>query len=320
MAPARAPTAAHPAEKLRVPGPGGSRLLLVDGHAYAYRAFHAIRSLSSPTGQPTNAIFGFLRMLGKMRAAVAPTHLAVIWDGGLAEERVAQHPEYKAGRPPMPSDLEAQLSGIADYLDAARIPSLCRKGVEADDWIATVARQAEAVDCRVVIASSDKDFMQLVTPRVGLLNPNDKSETIWTHEEVRAKAGVAPGLIVDWLSLVGDSVDNIPGVPGVGPKTAAELLQRFGSIANLYARLEEVASERIKMKLRDSHAVVRKNQGLIRLREDIEGDFNLAAYQVACPDVSRLIALFTGWGFRTMRQEMEAELVGQGELFGSQIA
>ena len=315
MAPDRAPTSAAPAEKLQARGPGGGCLLLVDGHAYAYRAFHAIRSLSSPTGQPTNAIFGFLRMLGKMRAAVSPTHLAVVWDGGLAEERLAQHPEYKAGRPPMPTDLEAQLSGIADYLDAARIPSLCRKGVEADDWIATLARQAEAVDCRVVIASSDKDFMQLVTPRIGLLNPNDKSETIWTDVEVRAKAGVAPGQIVDWLSLVGDSVDNIPGVPGVGPKTATELLERFGSVEKLYARLDEVTSERIRLKLREAHAVVRKNQQLIRLREDIAGDFKLADYQVARPEVPRLLELFTGWGFRTLRQELEAELVGQGELF-----
>ena len=315
MAPDRAPTPTAPAEKFRVPGPGGGCLLLVDGHAYAYRAFYAIRSLSSPTGQPTNAIFGFLRMLGKMRAAVAPTHLAVIWDGGLAEERVTQHPEYKAGRPPMPTDLEAQLSGITDYLDAARIPSLCRKGVEADDWIATLTRQAEAVDCRVVIASSDKDFMQLVTPQVGLFNPNDKSEAIWTDVEVRAKAGVAPGQIVDWLSLVGDSVDNIPGVPGVGPKTAAELLERFSSVENLYARLDEVTSERIRLKLREAHAVVRKNQQLIRLREDIAGDFKLGDYQVARPEVPRLLALFTGWGFRTMRQELEAELVGQRELF-----
>ena len=315
MAPDRAPPPAAPAEARPGSGPGGGCLLLVDGHAYAYRAFHAIRSLSSPTGQPTNAIFGFLRMLGKMRAAVSPTHLAVVWDGGLAEERLAQHPEYKAGRPPMPTDLEAQLSGIADYLDAARIPSLCRKGVEADDWIATLARQAEAVDCRVVIASSDKDFMQLVTPRIGLLNPNDKSEAIWTDVEVRAKAGVAPGQIVDWLSLVGDSVDNIPGVPGVGPKTATELLERFGSVENLYARLDEVTSERIRLKLREAHAVVRKNQQLIRLREDIAGDFKLADYLVARPEVPRLLALFTGWGFRTLRQEMEAELVGQGELF-----
>ena len=311
----RAAVAVPPADSPRASGADGSRLLLVDGHAYAYRAFHAIRSLSSPSGQPTNAIFGFIRMLGKMRLATSPTHLAVVWDGGLAAERVAQHPEYKADRPPMPLDLDAQLSGIADYLDAARIPSLCRPGVEADDWIATLAVQAERSGCGVVIASSDKDFMQLVNSRIGLLNPNDKTETIWTDAEVRAKAGVEPRQIVDYLSLLGDSVDNIPGVPGVGAKTAAELLLRFGSIENLYARLPEVTSDRIRGKLEESRALVKKNQELIRLREDILGQFQLADYRVASPDAPRLLDLFANWGFRTLRQELEQSLVAQGELF-----
>ena len=311
----RAAVAVPPAGSPRASGADGSRLLLVDGHAYAYRAFHAIRSLSSPSGQPTNAIFGFIRMLGKMRQATSPTHLAVVWDGGLAAERVAQHPEYKAHRPPMPLDLDAQLSGIADYLDAARIPSLCRPGVEADDWIATLAVQAERSGCGVVIASSDKDFMQLVNSRIGLLNPNDKTETIWTDAEVRAKAGVEPRQIVDYLSLLGDSVDNIPGVPGVGAKTAAELLLRFGSIENLYARLPEVTSDRIRGKLEESRALVKKNQELIRLREDILGQFQLADYRVASPDAPRLLDLFANWGFRTLRQELEQSLVAQGELF-----
>ena len=311
----RAAGAVPPADRPRASGAAGRRLLLVDGHAYAYRAFHAIRSLSSPSGQPTNAIFGFIRMLGKMRQATSPTHLAVVWDGGLAAERVAQHPEYKADRPPMPLDLDAQLSGIADYLDAARIPSLCRPGVEADDWIATLAVQAERSGCGVVIASSDKDFMQLVNSRLGLLNPNDKTETIWTDAEVRAKAGVEPRQIVDYLSLLGDSVDNIPGVPGVGAKTAAELLLRFGSIENLYARLPEVTSDRIRGKLEESRALVKKNQELIRLREDILGQFQLADYRVASPDAPRLLDLFANWGFRTLRQELEQSLVAQGELF-----
>ena len=311
----RAAVAVPPVGSPRASGADGSRLLLVDGHAYAYRAFHAIRSLSSPSGKPTNAIFGFVRMLGKMRQATSPTHLAVVWDGGLAAERVAQHPEYKADRPPMPLDLDAQLSGIADYLDAARIPSLCRPGVEADDWIATLAVQAERSGCGVVIASSDKDFMQLVNSRLGLLNPNDKTETIWTDAEVRAKAGVEPRQIVDYLSLLGDSVDNIPGVPGVGAKTAAELLLRFGSIENLYARLPEVTSDRIRGKLEESRALVKKNQELIRLREDIPGQFQLADYRVASPDAPRLLDLFANWGFRTLRQELEQSLVAQGELF-----
>ena len=157
-----------------------ARFLIVDGHSYAYRAFYAIRQLSSPSGAPTNAIYGFIKMLAKMRASHQPTHWAVVWDGGLAAERVTSLPEYKAQRPPMPDDLEQQIEQIQSYLDAASVPSICHDGVEADDLIATLTRQAVADGAWVIIASSDKDFMQLVSPLVGLLNPNDKSEAIWT--------------------------------------------------------------------------------------------------------------------------------------------
>src|SRR5713101_8615496 len=159
-----------------------SRLLLVDGHAYAYRAFHAIRQLSSPTGAATNAIYGFIKMLDKMQARLAPTHLLVVWDGGLAAERMAALPEYKSQRPPMPDSLEEQIAALNRYLDAAGIAALCQEGVEADDWIASVARQAVAAGLAVVIASSDKDFLQLVSPRVGLLNPNVNSKETGTTE------------------------------------------------------------------------------------------------------------------------------------------
>src|SRR5437867_685600 len=160
-----------------------SRLLIVDGHAFAYRAFHAIRQLSSPNGAPTNAIYGFIKMLAKMQANLAPTHLLVVWDGGLASERTSTLPEYKAQRAPMPAELEEQMDGLHRYLAAAGIASYCQDGVEADDWIAAMTRQAVAGRLSVVIASSDKDFMQLVcSERVGLLNPNDKSEKIWSVE------------------------------------------------------------------------------------------------------------------------------------------
>src|SRR6185369_10194798 len=129
-----------------------SRLLLVDGHAFAYRAFHAIRHLSSPSGAPTNAIYGFIKMLEKMRTNLAPSHLLVVWDGGLAAERTAALPEYKIQRPPMPSDLERQIDGLYGYLAAARIASYCEDGIEADDWIAAMTRQAMASKLPVVIA------------------------------------------------------------------------------------------------------------------------------------------------------------------------
>jgi len=290
-------------------------LLIVDGHAYAYRAFHAIRQLQAPDGSPTNAIYGFIKMLTKMRAALAPTHVVVIWDGGLSAERTAAHPEYKAQRPPMPEGLAGQLDGITEYLRAAGLATWCQDGVEADDWIAVAARRAAAAGVEVVIASADKDFMQLVAPGIGLLNPNDKTERIWTAAEVVAKSGVLPEQIVDWLSLVGDSVDNIPGVPGIGPKTAASLLQQFGSVAALYQRLAEVASDRVRQSLAAAAAVVQRNRELIRLRDDAAVPFNLAETAPGPEAADRLAGLFERWGFRSLRQALEARSgPAQGEL------
>jgi DNA polymerase-1 len=276
------------------------RLLIVDGHAYAYRAFHAIRELRSPAGQATNAIYGFIKMLSKMQGTLKPTHQIVVWDGGLDASRVAAHPEYKAQRPEMPADLASQLDEIVAYLRAAGIESFCRDGVEADDYIACVARRAAEAGMDVVIASSDKDFMQLVTPRIGLLNPNDKTEAVWTAEQVRAKAGVEPGQIVDWLSLLGDSVDNIPGVPGVGVKTAAALLKQFGSVDVIYTRLNEVGSERLQSALRAAEGVVRRNRELVRLNEALPCEFLETALVPALPRKDRLAELFGRWGFKSL--------------------
>jgi DNA polymerase-1 len=283
------------------------RVLIVDGHAYAYRAFHAIRGLRSPSGAPTNAIYGFVKMLAKMRVAIGPTHLIVVWDGGLSAERMTALPEYKAHRPEMPDDLKPQLNEIVEYLQAAGIASFCRDGVEADDYIACLARHASDAGMAAVIASSDKDFMQLVSARVGLLNPNDKSETVWTDEQVRAKAGVEPAQIVDWLSLMGDSVDNIPGVSGVGPKTAADLLKRFGSVENLFARLDDVKSEKVRAALRDAADAVRRNRGLVRLKDDLPCDFSPVELAKKPADAGRLRELFARWGFKGMLAALEAE-------------
>ncbi|HTQ51530.1 MAG TPA: 5'-3' exonuclease H3TH domain-containing protein [Candidatus Acidoferrales bacterium] len=292
------------------------RLLIVDGHAYAYRAFHAIRELRSPTGQPTNAIFGFVKMLAKMRAVVEPTHLMVVWDGGLSAERLAALPEYKAQRPEMPADLKPQLDGMTGYLQAAGIASFCQEGVEADDYIAGLARRAAEAGLAVVIASSDKDFMQLVSGQIGLLNPNDKTETIWTEEQVRGKTGVRPSQVVDWLSLTGDSVDNIPGVPGVGPKTATELLNRFGSVDALFERVSEVKSEKLAANLRAAEAAVRRNQELVRLRDDLPCAWSPEALAEKPADAGRLRVLYRRWGFKTLlaalgeeAQECQAVLI-----------
>ena len=283
-----------------------SRLLIIDGHAYAYRAFHAIRDLRSPDGQATNAIYGFVKMLEKMRLATAAGHLIVVWDGGLSAERVAALPEYKAQRPEMPGELRPQFDEIGKYLTAAGMAEFCGEGVEADDYIACLARRASAAGWDVLIASSDKDFMQLVSDRVGLLNPNDKTGMIWGREQVCAKTGVEPGQVADWLALMGDAVDNIPGVPGVGTKTAALLLQQFGSVDALFARLNEVKSEKLRAALRAAVETVRRNLELVRLHE-VPCEFTPEKLKVGVADRGSLRALFRRWGFKGMLAELEAQ-------------
>lgn len=282
------------------------RLLIIDGHAYAYRAFYAIRELRSSAGKPTNAIYGFVKMVEKMRATVAPTHLMVVWDGGLSVERMAVLPEYKAHRPEMPDDLRQQLDEIVAYLDAAGVASYRSPGIEADDYIACLACQAADAGMNVVIASSDKDFMQLVSAQVGLLNPNDKTEAVWTDEQVRAKTGIEPSQVVDWLSLMGDSVDNIRGVPGVGTKTAADLLKQFGSIEELYRRLDDVKSDKLRGALRESEGIVRRNRELVRLHQ-VACEFLAGHLRPKQANEARLRELFARWGFKRMLAELSPE-------------
>ena len=287
-----------------------NRLLIVDGHAYAYRAFHAIRDLRGPNGRPTNAIYGFVKMLEKIRSALEPAGLMVVWDGGLSVGRTTALPEYKAHRPEMPVDLRPQLDEIESYLAAAGMASYCGDGVEADDYIACLARRAADADWNVVIASSDKDFMQLVSARIGLLNPNDKTGTIWTREQVWAKAGVEPEQVADWLALTGDAVDNIPGVPGVGPKTAADLLKQFGSVTALFGRLAEVKSEKLRAALLVSTEAVRRNLKLVQLHE-VPCEFQPAQLAVKPANREKLGELFRHWGFKGMIEALDRQRSGQ---------
>ncbi len=280
-------------------------LLVIDGHAYAYRAFFAIRHLNSPSGQATNAIYGFIRMFTKVVAQVRPTHVMVIWDGGLASERMALLPDYKAQRAAMPDDLEQQLDQIVAYLEAARVTSWMKDGCEADDAIAEITRRATTDGINVIIASSDKDFMQLVSPTVFLFNPSDKTETLCGVEQVEAKTGVKPAQIVDWLSLIGDNVDNIPGVPGVGPKTATQLLQQFGSIEELYRRLPEVNSERLRASLLAAVDVVQRNQKMVRLNDAVGCAVALDDLEARPVGYEDLRALYAGWGFKTLTRELD---------------
>jgi DNA polymerase-1 len=294
-----------------------NRLLLVDGHAYAYRAFHAIRSLNAPDGSPTNAIYGFVKMLQKMLGTLKPTHVLVLWDAGLAAERMTALPGYKANRPPTPEALEQQLPQIEAWLDAAGFPHFQQEGTEADDWIGTYARRAEAAGWNVIIASSDKDFLQLVNERIGILNPNDKSEKIWSAADVETKTGVIPAQIADWLALIGDSVDNIPGVPGVGPKTAAALLKKYGSVEVLYSRVSEIKSDSQRSALTGAAEAVKRNQLMIRLREQLPDGPELSGLVPREPKRPALREMYARWGFRSLLAELGGPLpsTAQGDLF-----
>ena len=280
------------------------RLLIIDGHAFAYRAFFAIRGLSSPSGQPTNAIYGFIKMLEKLEASFLPSHTVVVWDGGLDEDRVEGLVDYKAQRDPMPDDMEVQLDEIVTYLEANGIASICDDGIEADDRIGQLAKRAEEEGYEVAIASSDKDFFQLINDRVKMLNPADKSGEPMDADAVEAKTGVRPHQIVDWLSLVGDAADNIPGVPGIGVKTAASLLNEFGSVDGIYERLAEVKREKQREALAASEEDVRRNQALVALKLDLPGEPGLDSLRKGFENSAQLEKLYEKWGFKTMLKEL----------------
>ena len=297
-----------------IPEPKGPRLLLVDGHAYAYRAFFAIRSLNAPDGSPTNAIYGFIKMIEKMRGLIRPTHILVAWDAGLASERVAILPGYKANRPSTPEALDVQFPQIQQWLVDKGLASWSLEGTEADDWLATYAKRAVDRGWEAVIASADKDFMQLVQPGIHLFKPGDKVERLWGAAEVEAKTGVPPGQVVDWLCLVGDAVDNIPGASGIGPKTAAELLKRFGSIDGIYQRIGEIKSETQRTNLLAAEEAVRRNRLMIRLWTDLPGGTDLEALVPQSGHVPNLRESYRRWGFKSMLAELMPPGEEQGNL------
>mgnify|MGYP003952939879 FL=1 len=260
--------------------------------------------MNAPDGFPTNAIYGFIKTLERMRERVKPTHIAVIWDGGLDEERLESLEDYKAERDPMPDDMEIQLDGIVQWLEATGIFTWCQDGVEADDIIGTLAWQAEADGFTIVIASSDKDFFQLINPNIRVLNPNDKTGTLWGDSQVEVKTGVLPHQIIDWLSLMGDSVDGIPGVQGVGPKTAAKLLLEYGTVDAIYEKLESIASEKLRNRLADAENDVRRNQQLVGLKKIPQWEESLSDLRPKSRDVAALEGLYRKWNFRSKLEEL----------------
>lgn len=284
------------------PGPD-KRLLLVDGHGMAYRAFHAIAPLTTKSGRPTNAVYGFIRMLHQLELAWKPTHWAVVFDGGLPKERLEKLPTYKAQRSPMPDELRQQFEPINDFLKQSRIASLRLDGQEADDLMASITREAETRGFTVYLATSDKDMYQLVDDRVCIVPPSKMGEKMGP-DEVAAKTGVRPARIVEWLSLIGDTVDNIPGVPGVGPKTAAKLLHQFEDLAALWARVSEVDSERIREALLLHKDEVARNVDLMTLNRALAVPVSLEEMVVSEPALDHLLPFYEEMEFNRLADEL----------------
>ena len=272
-------------------------LFLLDLSGYVFRAYHALPPLTSPTGEPTNATYGMVGMLTKLVDERRPAYLGVAMDsptrGGFRSEL---DPRYKAHRPPAPEDLKVQMKRCRELVEAYRIPIFSGEKLEADDLIAVAVARAKDKGLRVVIASSDKDLMQLVDgDRVVLWDA--MRDRVFGPEEVRAKLGVPPEQVRDLLALVGDTSDNVPGVPGIGPKTAADLLAQFGSLEAIYARLDEVKKPRIRELLRDNEGEARLSQKLVSLDVGAPVELDLDSLRYGGADPATLRALFTELGF-----------------------
>ena len=291
--------------------------LLVDAFSLIYRAFFAIPILTAPDGRPVNAIYGFTKMLRKLCADFAHTHVAVVFDLGPPARRLKCLPSYKAQRPPTPPSLEEQLSGIREMLAALRVAVVEIEGEEADDVIATLAVQAAHAGARSVIASSDKDFFQLVGPHVQVIRPDGKQSVLLDAGAVFARYGVKPEQITDYLSLIGDSVDNIPGVPGVGPKTAVELLTTFQSLDNLLQRTGEISKPKLRETIEARAAQIRANRVLIALHTDLDLPMPLDSLQTQPADTAKLATLFQKHGFKSLLAALHAPREQTGDLFAT---
>ncbi len=280
-----------------------STLYLVDGSSYIYRAYFAIRHLSSPSGHPTNAIYGFIQMLLKLLKEHEPTRVAVVFDAGRTTFRTEMYPEYKANRVAMPDDLRVQMEPIREVVRAFNIATLELPGFEADDLIGTLAGRFAAEGGNVVVVTGDKDLMQIVTDRVTLLDTmKGKASGI---ADVVERFGVGPELVIDILGLAGDTSDNIPGVPGIGEKTATKLIQEFGSLDRLLERAGEVKGK-IGEKLREFRDQALLSRRLATIECNVPLEVPPESLHSREPDQETLNAFFKKFGFTTLIKELTA--------------
>lgn len=286
------------------------RLYLVDGSAYIFRAYHALPPLTRKSdGAPVGAVSGFCNMLYKLRADMKdehdPTHLAVIFDYSATTFRNEIYPEYKANRPEPPEDLRPQFPLVRDATRAFNLPCIEMEGYEADDLIATYARQVEADGGEAVIISSDKDLMQLVSGKVSMFDPM-KNKKIGP-EEVTEKFGLGPEHVIDIQALAGDSTDNVPGVPGIGVKTAAQLIEEYGDLETLLEKAEEIKQKKRRENLIEFADQARISKELVTLKTDVETEDKIEELGIRDLDADKLLAFLKEMEFTTLTRRVESE-------------
>ena len=284
-------------------------LVLVDGSSYLYRAFHALPPLTNAAGEPTGAMYGVANMLRRLLKDYDPEHMAVVFDARGKTFRDEMYPEYKATRPPMPDELGAQVEPLHEIVRALGLPLLMVEGVEADDVIGTLSRQATEQGIPVVVSTGDKDMAQLVNEHVTLVNT--MTDTTLDVAGVKEKFGVPPERIVDYLALIGDKVDNVPGVHKCGPKTALKWLEEYDTLEGVIAHADEIGGK-VGEYLREAVDQLPLSKELVTIRCDLELDETPETLNLRAPDEERLRELFSRYEFKTWLAELAA--AGEGEV------
>ncbi len=271
---------------------------LVDGSAYIYRAYHAVAPLSNAEGMPTHAVFGFLNILKRLLKDKQPKYLAVAFDMRGKVFRHEIYPEYKANRPPMPDDLAVQIPYIKELVRAMNIPCFEIEGIEADDIIAAAVKVLSGQGQKIVVVSGDKDLLQLVDDTVVMWDP--MKNKVMDSDAVEEKYHVKPEQLLDCYSLMGDSSDNVPGVPGVGPKTAEKLINEHGTLEGIYEALGSMKKSKLRERLEENRDKAFLSRELIRLKDDVDVPSRLSRYLPESPDEALLNDLYTRLGFSSM--------------------
>jgi DNA polymerase I len=285
-----------------------ARIFLIDSYGFIFRAYHARARMNAPpmrttTGLPTEAVLIFHNMLRKLQKTFAPQHMAAIFESIGKTHREEAFAEYKANRSETPPDLLTQIPYIERLLAALRIPILQYRGYEADDVIGTLSRRAAEAGCEVVIVSSDKDMLQLVTDRISMLNPA-KDDTWYDPAKVREFMGVEPRQVADLLALKGDAVDNIPGAPGIGEKGARDLIEQFGSVQAALDRADEVKKRMARESLQNNRERILLSLQLATIHCDVPVPFDLEQLCVQAPDIEALKPLYKELEFFSHLKEL----------------